>query len=119
MPLARQPKSEQDDKIHDRATQHDLDEFFTGPAFLPWNRMGNINAHAGPLPQSWIDGQKDLQKKILIRERELGMSPIIPAFSGFVPPAFGKNHVAPGRSMAPDARSRRWRSSFTDPSRVP
>jgi alpha-N-acetylglucosaminidase len=69
-------------------TDKNLDDFFTGPAFLPWNRMGNINKHAGPLPQSWINGQKELQKKILTREKALGMTPVVPAFAGFVPPAF-------------------------------
>jgi alpha-N-acetylglucosaminidase len=65
-----------------------LRTFFTGPAFLPWHWMGNINGHGGPLPQSWIDAQEQLQKRILLRMRELGMNPIVPAFSGFVPPAF-------------------------------
>ncbi len=65
-----------------------LRSFFTGPAFLPWHWMGNINGHGGPLPQSWIDDQERLQKRILGRMRELGMTPIVPAFSGFVPPAF-------------------------------
>jgi alpha-N-acetylglucosaminidase len=71
-------------------TDEELNEFFPGPAFLPWFRMGNLNGHAGPLPQSWLDSQRELQKKILARERELGMTPVTPAFAGFVPPAFAK-----------------------------
>jgi alpha-N-acetylglucosaminidase len=66
----------------------DLDSFFTGPAFLPWHRMGNVNKHGGPLPRGWIDGQASLQKKILARMRALGMTPVVPAFSGFVPESF-------------------------------
>ncbi len=66
----------------------DLDKFFTGPAYLPWNRMGNINAHDGPLPQSYIDNSRLLQRRILARMEELGMHPVVPAFAGFVPPAF-------------------------------
>jgi alpha-N-acetylglucosaminidase len=65
-----------------------LRTYFTGPAFLPWHWMGNINLHGGPLPQSWIEEQERLQMKILRRMRELGMSPIVPAFSGFVPEGF-------------------------------
>ena len=65
-----------------------LQTFFVGPAFLPWHWMGNINRHEGPLPQNWIDSQEELQKKILGRMRELGMTPVVPAFSGFVPDAF-------------------------------
>lgn len=69
-----------------------IQSYFSGPAFLPWHRMGNINSHAGPLQQSWIDGQAALQKQILTRERELQMTPVTPAFSGFVPPAFRSQH---------------------------
>jgi alpha-N-acetylglucosaminidase len=71
--------------------------FFSGPAFLPWHWMGNINGHGGPLPQSWIDDQETLQKKILGRMRELGMTPVVPAFSGFVPEAFHKRF--PGEAV--------------------
>ena len=39
--------------------------FFTGPAFLPWNRMANIDRWGGPLPQGYIDSQLALGKKIL------------------------------------------------------
>jgi len=61
--------------------------FFTGPAHLPWHRMVNIDKWNGPLPQSYIDGQRDLQKQILARERELGQTPVLCAFSGHVPEA--------------------------------
>jgi alpha-N-acetylglucosaminidase len=70
----------------------DLDAFFTGPAFLPWHRMGNVNRHGGPLPRGWIDGQASLQKRILARMRALGMTPVVPAFSGFVPDSFRRLH---------------------------
>ena len=69
-------------------SDEDLNRFFSGPAFLPWFRMGNLYAHGGPLTQGWMETQLELQKKILARERELGMMPIVPAFAGFVPPAF-------------------------------
>ena len=59
--------------------------FFTGPAHLPWHRMCNIDGYDGPLPQGWIDAQAALQKKILARERALGMKPVLPAFGGHVP----------------------------------
>jgi alpha-N-acetylglucosaminidase len=73
-------------------TNDELKDYFTGPAFLPWHRMGNINKHDGPLPQGWLDQSRELQKKILRRMRELGMQPVVPAFSGFVPPAFERHH---------------------------
>ncbi len=71
-------------------TDKDLAAFFTGPAFLPWNRMGNVDRHAGPLPQEYIEKSEALQKKILNRMRELGMSPVVPGFSGYIPKAASK-----------------------------
>ena len=73
-----------------RISRKELDDFFTGPAFLPWQRMGNVNKHGGPLSDEWMEKQRVLQHKILDRMRELGMTPIAPAFSGFVPPSFEK-----------------------------
>ena len=66
-------------------TDEQIRAYFTGPAHLPWQRMCNIDRWQGPLPQSWIDGQAQLQKQILHRERELGMTPVLPGFSGHVP----------------------------------
>ncbi|QEM07782.1 alpha-N-acetylglucosaminidase [Mucilaginibacter rubeus] len=66
--------------------------FFTGPVHLPWQRMGNLDRWQGPLPQSFIDGQFELQKKILTRERALGMHPILPAFAGHVPKDLKKKY---------------------------
>ena len=49
--------------------------FFTGKAFLPWNRMGNLKAWSGPF--NWEDMKKDveLQHQILHRMKSLGMNP--------------------------------------------
>jgi alpha-N-acetylglucosaminidase len=66
--------------------------FFTGPAHLPWHRMLNIDKWNGPLPQGYIDGQHDLQRQILGRERELGMTPVLCAFAGHVPEALKARH---------------------------
>lgn len=68
-------------------TQNDLDEFFAGPAFEAWGRMGNIDGWGGPIPENWYIGQIDLQHQILKRMREFGMTPVLPAFSGHVPRA--------------------------------
>ncbi len=67
-------------------------ESFTGPVFLPWNRLMDIDGWMGPLPQKWIDSQEILQKRILERERELGMKPVLPAFNGHVPAGFAELH---------------------------
>ncbi len=71
-------------------TDEDLDPFFCGPAYLSWFWMGNLDGWGGPMPQSWKIRQRDLQVKILQRQRELGMKPVLPAFTGHVPTSFKK-----------------------------
>ncbi|MEJ2445177.1 MAG: alpha-N-acetylglucosaminidase [Exilibacterium sp.] len=73
-------------------TDTELGNYFSGPAFTPWQRMGNIEAHMGPLPQSWIDKKHALQMKILQRLRELGIEPVVPAFGGYVPKQFAEKY---------------------------
>ncbi|XP_038160453.1 alpha-N-acetylglucosaminidase [Cyprinodon tularosa] len=63
----------------------ELEEFFSGPAFLAWNRMANMGRFGGPLPPSWHVDQLQLQFKILQRMRAFGMIPVLPAFSGNIP----------------------------------
>ncbi|KAL5716188.1 alpha-N-acetylglucosaminidase [Ranunculus cassubicifolius] len=72
------------------ASEEDLDNFFGGPAFLAWARMGNLHGWGGPLRQSWFDQQLALQKLILSRMIELGMTPVLPSFSGNVPQVLKK-----------------------------
>ncbi|GAM25850.1 hypothetical protein SAMD00019534_090250 [Acytostelium subglobosum LB1] len=67
-------------------SQANINEWFTGSAFLPWSRMGNLNGWAGNLTTEWIDGQMSLQQQILQRMREYGMFPVLPGFAGHVPP---------------------------------
>ncbi|MBS1563385.1 MAG: alpha-N-acetylglucosaminidase, partial [Bacteroidetes bacterium] len=71
-------------------SDRDLEGFFSGPAYFNWFWMGNLDGWGGPLPQSWLDQHEALQKKILARERSFGMTPILPAFTGHVPPSFAK-----------------------------
>ncbi|KAG0527829.1 hypothetical protein BDA96_06G266800 [Sorghum bicolor] len=68
-------------------SKSDLDDFFGGPAFLAWSRMANMHGWGGPLPQTWLDDQLALQKKILSRMYAFGMFPVLPAFSGNIPAA--------------------------------
>ncbi|KAK8284720.1 hypothetical protein V6Z12_D08G179100 [Gossypium hirsutum] len=68
-------------------SMEDLNDFFGGPAFLAWARMGNLHTWGGPLSKNWLKQQLVLQKKILSRMAELGMTPVLPSFSGNVPAA--------------------------------
>ncbi len=62
--------------------------FLTGPAYMAWQWMTNIESFAGPLPKSWINSHIVLGKQIIERELELGMKPIQQGFSGYVPNFF-------------------------------
>lgn len=89
-------------------TDKDLANFFSGPTYFNWFWMGNLDGWGGPLPQSFMQRHEALQKQILERERSLGMTPILPAFTGHVPPAF--------KDKFPKAKVKRtnWDAGFDD-----
>lgn len=80
----------------------DQREFYSGPAFLPWQRMGNLRGFAGPLTRDWINKRKELSLKMLARMRGLGMAPALPGFSGHVPTKFTKLFPDANFSRSPD-----------------
>ncbi|TZF83169.1 alpha-N-acetylglucosaminidase [Pedobacter sp. BS3] len=90
MPLALTGQNAIWDKVYKSLgfTDEDLKGFFSGPAYFNWFWMGNLDGWGGPLPQSWMKSHQELQKKILERERAFGMTPVLPAFTGHVPPSF-------------------------------
>jgi alpha-N-acetylglucosaminidase len=61
--------------------------FYSGPAFLPWYRMGNFRGFNGPLSTHWLEARRALGVQILDRMRSLGMTPALGAFAGHVPKA--------------------------------
>jgi len=72
-------------------TEADISSFLSGPAFQAWNRFGNIQGSwGGKLPMNWINSQFMLQRKIIERISELGMTPVLPCFTGFVPEQIGR-----------------------------
>ena len=86
----------------------DLKDFFTGPAYFGWFWMGNMDAWGGPLPLQWMKRSIALQQKIVARQRTLGMKPVLPAFTGHVPPSFKKKF--------PEAKLKttNWNNGFAD-----
>ncbi|MGO4911018.1 alpha-N-acetylglucosaminidase [Leeuwenhoekiella sp. W20_SRS_FM14] len=89
-------------------TEEDLSGFFSGPSYFSWFWMGNLDGWGGPLPQSWKESHRDLQIKILNRARELGMTPVLPAFTGHVPASF--------KRIFPNAKLKQtnWGNDFED-----
>jgi len=100
-----------DDEVH---------EYFTGPAFLAWFRMGNVQSWAGPLSDKWIDQQHDMQLQILARMRQFGMTPVLSMFAGHVPPSIKRYYPDAQITRASnwagfDPQYRTWMLEVTDP----
>ncbi|XP_014294614.1 alpha-N-acetylglucosaminidase isoform X2 [Halyomorpha halys] len=83
-------------------TDKEIGEHFAGPAFLSWNRMGNLRGWGGSLSKSWHERSVNLQKRILRRMRELGITPVLPAFAGHVPRAFTRIFPSANLTLLPD-----------------
>ena len=90
MPLALTGQNSVWRKVYNKLgfTDSELESFFSGPAYFNWFWMGNLDGWGGPLPHSFMEYHEKLQKQILHAERSLGMTPVLPAFTGHVPPAF-------------------------------
>ncbi|MEO6230253.1 MAG: alpha-N-acetylglucosaminidase [Ferruginibacter sp.] len=89
-------------------TDAELKGFFCGPSYFSWFWMGNLDAWGGPLPLSWMKSHFELQKKILQKERALGMKPVLPAFTGHVPASFKK------KFPTAKLKTTNWKNGFTD-----
>ncbi len=78
--------------------------FVAGPAFIAWWAMNNLEGWGGTASgtksggtwegaggvqdDAWYVRQKNLAKQIVDRQRELGMQPVLPGWSGMVPKNF-------------------------------
>lgn len=68
----------------------EIRDFLAGPPFLPFQWMGCLDGWGSPLPANWIEQHAALQQKILARQRQLGMTPVLQGFTGHVPPAISQ-----------------------------
>ena len=93
-------------------TDAETEAFLAGPPYLPFQWMGCLDGHGGPLPKRWTDRRAELQKKILARERELGMRPVLQGFTGHVPEALLKKFPA---AKARHIRWIEWNTWMLDP----
>lgn len=86
-------------------TDAEAKAFVAGPAFIAWWAMNNLEGWGGTAPgtksgytnlagaggvqdDAWYARQKKLANDIVTRQRELGMQPVIPGWSGMVPTNF-------------------------------
>lgn len=71
-------------------TKEEIDRHFAGPAFMAWQRMGNMRGWGGPLTEGFKVASSELQIKVIEAQRELGMAVALPAFAGHVPVDFAR-----------------------------
>jgi alpha-N-acetylglucosaminidase len=64
----------------DRALRH-----LGSPAYLPWMFMGCLHDHGSPMTAAEAADQVHLGRRILERQRQLGMTPVLPGFTGYLP----------------------------------
>ena len=107
-------------------TDEEAKAFVPGPAFTAWWGMNNLEGWGGTAPgalnggtwegaggvqdDAWYVRQQKLAKSILDRQRELGIHPVLPGFSGMVPVNFTRKTGVPT-----DANGGRWAGGFQRP----
>lgn len=75
--------------------------FIPNPAFAAWWNMGNLEGHGGPLSQQQIDRMARLGRNIVSRMNQLGMTPVLQGYVGFVPADFGEEVKMDGLKLVP------------------
>ena len=107
-------------------TDEEAKSFVPGPAFTAWWAMNNLEGWGGTTPgtlngntwdgaggvqdDAWYARQKRLATQILNRQRELGIEPVLPGFSGMVPTNFTEKTGVPT-----DANGGKWAGGFQRP----
>lgn len=66
-------------------TKREALDTISGPAFIAWQLMTNIDSYMPPADESYVYARLELGKKVLARMLEFGMQPIQQGFSGHVP----------------------------------
>lgn len=55
------------------------------PGHMAWQWMGNLHGYGGGQPAELLEQRAQLGRRIVDRVRELGMTPVLPGFAGYVP----------------------------------
>ena len=100
--------------------------FVAGPAFIAWWAMNNLEGWGGTASgaksggtwagaggvqdDAWYARQKNLAKQITDRQRELGMQPVLPGWSGMVPTNFASKS-----GYATRGNGGKWAGDFVRP----
>ena len=65
--------------------------------------MGNLEVHGGPLSQQQIKKMAQRGRRIVSRMEQLGMTPVLQVYVGFVPSDFQENVRIDGLKLIPQA----------------
>ena len=84
-------------------TDEEAKAFVPGPAYTAWWGMNNLEGYGGTSADGkggvqddkWYTRQQQLATLILTRQRDLGMQPVLPGFSGMVPTNFTTKTTIP------------------------
>lgn len=91
-------------------------KFIPNPAFAAWWNMGNLEGYGGPLSQQQIDYFAKLGKHIVARMTQLGMTPVLQGYVGFIPADFKDSTKINDLNVVPQGK---WcgfvRPSVVDP----
>jgi len=93
-------------------TEDEITEFLAGPPYLPFQWMGCLDGWGGPLPKAWIAQHEQLGKRVLARQRELGMTPVLQGFTGHVPAVIARKV---GDATAQKVEWVEWQTYLMDP----
>ena len=96
-------------------SKEEIDVLWTGPAHMPWMRMGNMSGLDGAPSEEWHRSQIELQHRILDRMNALEMSPVCQGFAGFVPPAIKKHYPDTQLTETSWSGFKNWMLSPLDP----
>lgn len=66
-------------------SKKEINDFISGPGFMAWWLMNNLEGWGGPNPDNWYKQQAALQRNIVKRMHEYGIEPVFPGYSGMVP----------------------------------
>ena len=106
LPLAFVGQEATEDRVYRAApfnlNSTELNDYIAGPAFLPWQRMGNMRKWGGPVTADWHAKTKAMQILIVTRMREFGMTPVLAGFAGHVPTALAAHFPASNFTKSSD-----------------
>ncbi|RYX82026.1 alpha-N-acetylglucosaminidase [bacterium] len=66
-----------------------IKQYIASPAYAAWWHMGNLEGMGGPMSDAEIENEARLGRQIVVRMRELGITPVLTGFVGLLPNDIG------------------------------